>query len=141
MVLSRPLYGRRLVDTLLVTFGLSLVLFQLAVNIFGTTSPGISTPFGAGTIGASWAALFLAHGLEVVVSDPAADAEALTRARVAAAWPVLAELGRVAAGATPDNLRFEPDRTIELVEGAHVAEPNVYYSPGTGKYVALASVR
>ena len=30
---------------------------------------------GAGTIGASWAALFLAHGLEVVVSDPAPDAE------------------------------------------------------------------
>ena len=33
---------------------------------------------GAGTIGASWAALFLAHGLEVVVSDPAADAESQT---------------------------------------------------------------
>lgn len=30
---------------------------------------------------------------------------------------------------------------IEMVEGAHIAEPNVYYSPGTGKYVALASVR
>lgn len=51
LVLIRPLYGRRLVDTLLVTFGLSLVLFQLAVNIFGTTSPGISTPFGAVAIG------------------------------------------------------------------------------------------
>ncbi|MFB9981367.1 branched-chain amino acid ABC transporter permease [Mesorhizobium kowhaii] len=51
IVLIRPLYGRRLVDTLLVTFGLSLVLFQLAVDIFGTTSPGISTPFGAIQIG------------------------------------------------------------------------------------------
>lgn len=51
VVLIRPLYGKRLVDTLLVTFGLSLVLFQLAVNIFGTTSPGISTPMGALTIG------------------------------------------------------------------------------------------
>ncbi|MBZ0215635.1 MAG: hypothetical protein K8F25_03700 [Fimbriimonadaceae bacterium] len=51
IILIRPLYGRRLVDTLLVTFGLSLVLFQLAVDIFGTTSPGISTPFGAVTIG------------------------------------------------------------------------------------------
>lgn len=51
MVLIRPLYGRRLVDTLLVTFGLSLVLFQLAVNIFGTTSAGISTPFGSVMIG------------------------------------------------------------------------------------------
>lgn len=51
IVLIRPFYGRRLVDTLLVTFGLSLVLFQLAVDIFGTTSPGISTPFGAVQIG------------------------------------------------------------------------------------------
>lgn len=51
MTLIRPLYGRRLVDTLLVTFGLSLVLFQMAVNVFGTTSPGISAPFGAVTIG------------------------------------------------------------------------------------------
>ncbi|MGO1767480.1 MAG: 3-hydroxyacyl-CoA dehydrogenase NAD-binding domain-containing protein, partial [Advenella sp.] len=25
---------------------------------------------GAGTIGSSWAALFLAHGYQVVVSDP-----------------------------------------------------------------------
>lgn len=51
MVLIRPLYGKRLVDTLLVTFGLSLVLFQLAVDIFGTTSPGISTPMGSLAIG------------------------------------------------------------------------------------------
>ncbi|WP_425485887.1 3-hydroxyacyl-CoA dehydrogenase NAD-binding domain-containing protein [Achromobacter pestifer] len=69
---------------------------------------------GAGTIGASWAALFLAHGLEVVVSDPASDAEAQTRARVQAAWPVLTELGRVADGASPDALRFEPDLTLAL---------------------------
>jgi urea ABC transporter permease protein UrtB len=51
VVLIRPLYKKRLVDTLLVTFGLSLVLFQLAVDIFGTTSPGISTPLGALQIG------------------------------------------------------------------------------------------
>lgn len=70
---------------------------------------------GAGTIGASWAALFLAHGLEVVVSDPASDAEAQTRARVQAAWPVLTELGRVAQDASPDALRFEPDLAAALV--------------------------
>ena len=64
---------------------------------------------GAGTIGASWAALFLAHGLEVVVSDPSPHAEAQTIARVQAAWPVLAELGHVRSGATADALRFEPD--------------------------------
>lgn len=50
-VLIRPLYGRRLLDTLLVTFGLSLVLFQLAVVLFGTTPPGISTPLESFSIG------------------------------------------------------------------------------------------
>src|SRR5574337_144530 len=50
-LLIRPLYGRRLVDTLLVTFGVSLILFQMAVNVFGTTSPGIATPMGSIKIG------------------------------------------------------------------------------------------
>jgi len=77
---------------------------------------------GAGTIGASWAALFLAHGLEVVVSDPAGDAEAQTRARVAAAWPVLKELGRVAEGASSDALRFEPDLAAALADVDFVQE-------------------
>lgn len=77
---------------------------------------------GAGTIGASWAALFLAHGLEVVVSDPAPDAEPLTRERVRAAWPVLAEPGRVAAGANPDALRFEPDLEAALKDADFVQE-------------------
>ncbi|WP_447578445.1 3-hydroxyacyl-CoA dehydrogenase NAD-binding domain-containing protein [Achromobacter kerstersii] len=77
---------------------------------------------GAGTIGASWAALFLAHGLEVVVSDPASDAEAQTRARVAAAWPVLKELGRVAEGASSDALHFEPDLAAALADVDFVQE-------------------
>lgn len=50
-LIIRPLYGRRLIDTLLVTFGVSLILFQVAVDIFGTTSPGIETPMGALDIG------------------------------------------------------------------------------------------
>lgn len=78
---------------------------------------------GAGTIGASWAALFLAHGLDVVVSDSAADAESQTRARVAAAWPVLTELGRVSPGANPDALRFEPDLATAL-QGVDFVQEN-----------------
>ncbi|MGV2862074.1 3-hydroxyacyl-CoA dehydrogenase NAD-binding domain-containing protein [Achromobacter sp. AGC39] len=77
---------------------------------------------GAGTIGASWAALFLAHGLTVVVSDPVADAEAQTRARVQAAWPVLKELGRVVEGASPDALLFEPDLAMALTDVDFVQE-------------------
>ncbi|WP_088157848.1 3-hydroxyacyl-CoA dehydrogenase NAD-binding domain-containing protein [Achromobacter xylosoxidans] len=94
------------------------------------SSPATSNPpairriaiVGAGTIGASWAALFLARGLEVVVSDPAADAEALTRARVQAAWPVLAELGHVQPGASAEALRFEPDLEAALAGADFVQE-------------------
>jgi carnitine 3-dehydrogenase len=42
---------------------------------------------GAGTIGASWAALFIGHGYDVVASDPGPDAEAKMRAFVARALP------------------------------------------------------
>jgi 3-hydroxyacyl-CoA dehydrogenase len=47
------------------------------------------TVIGAGVIGASWTALFLANGLEVVATDVAPDAEAALKRFVAAAWPVL----------------------------------------------------
>ncbi|MGY3484675.1 branched-subunit amino acid ABC-type transport system permease component [Bradyrhizobium sp. USDA 4011] len=50
LLISR-IYQRQLVDTLLITFGISLVMFQLAVDVFGTTPPGIETPLGAVTIG------------------------------------------------------------------------------------------
>src|SRR5579871_2181595 len=63
---------------------------------------------GAGTIGASWAAWFLARGLDVVASDPAPAGEAFVRRFVAEAWPALTRLG-LAAGADPDRLRFVAD--------------------------------
>lgn len=65
----RPLYGRRLADTLLATFGLSLVLYQIAINIFGTSSPGIGTPTGWIEIGrytVSYYSLFLPLAAMVV---------------------------------------------------------------------------
>ena len=50
-VFIRPLYGRRLIDTLLATFGLSLILYQGATDIFGTSSPGVGAPGGFLTVG------------------------------------------------------------------------------------------
>jgi 3-hydroxyacyl-CoA dehydrogenase len=48
---------------------------------------------GAGLIGRSWTALFLAGGKQVTVYDPDASAEARTRATVEQSWPVLVSLG------------------------------------------------
>ena len=60
---------------------------------------------GAGVIGSSWAALFLASGRDVAVFDPSEATEAGVRSYVAEAWPILTELGLVRPGA-PGELRF-----------------------------------
>ena len=60
---------------------------------------------GAGTIGASWAAWFLARGMMVTVWDPRPEAEAYVRRYVAEAWPAMQRIGMV-AGAAPDTWRF-----------------------------------
>ena len=54
---------------------------------------------GTGVIGASWTALFLAKGLDVVATDIAPDAEASLKRFVEAAWPALKRLG-LAPGAS-----------------------------------------
>jgi carnitine 3-dehydrogenase len=71
---------------------------------------------GAGTIGASWAANFLAHGLDVTASDPAPEGEAFLHRYVAEAWPALTRLG-LAADASPDRLSFVRD-PLAAVAGA-----------------------
>jgi len=63
---------------------------------------------GTGVIGASWAALFLAKGLEVVATDIAPNAEVALRSFVATAWPALVRLG-LAPGASQSKLTFTAD--------------------------------
>ena len=60
---------------------------------------------GTGVIGASWTALFLAKGLEVVATDIAPTAEAALRKFVENAWPALKRLG-LSPGASQSNLKF-----------------------------------
>ena len=62
---------------------------------------------GTGVIGASWSALFLARGLQVVATDIAPNAEAQLRKFVESAWPALKRLG-LSAGASQTNLTFTP---------------------------------
>src|SRR5712672_328768 len=63
---------------------------------------------GPGAIGASWTALFLAKGLEVIATDIAPDAEASLKRFVQTAWPALERLG-LAPGASQSNLAFTAD--------------------------------
>src|SRR6202162_5764622 len=60
---------------------------------------------GTGVIGASWTALFLAKGLQVVATDVAPNAEAALRKFVETAWPALKRLG-LSPGASQSNLKF-----------------------------------
>jgi 3-hydroxyacyl-CoA dehydrogenase len=66
---------------------------------------------GTGVIGASWAALFLAHGLDVVATDPAPDAEERLRADVAATGI-----------AAPDRLTFVADLAEAVADADFVQE-------------------
>lgn len=75
---------------------------------------------GAGTIGSSWAALFLAHDLDVAVHDPAPGSEERIKKFVARAWPALVQLG-VAKDATPGSMRFCAD-PAEAVAGAQFVQ-------------------
>src|SRR5215469_12302045 len=63
---------------------------------------------GTGVIGASWTALFLAKGLQVVATDIAPNAEAALKKFVENAWPALDRLG-LSPGASQSNLAFTAD--------------------------------
>src|SRR5262249_44458467 len=78
---------------------------------------------GTGVIGASWASLFLAKGLQVVATDIAPNAEASLRKFVETAWPALKRLG-LSAGASQSNLKF----TADLAQAGAGAAP----VPGDG---------
>lgn len=78
---------------------------------------------GAGVIGASWTALFLASGRRVAVHDPAANIESAVRNYIDKAWPGLEELG-LTDRATPDAVSFA--RTArEAVDGVDFVQENV----------------
>src|SRR6266850_830293 len=77
---------------------------------------------GTGVIGASWTALFLAKGLDVVATDVAPDAETSLRRFVKAAWPALERLG-LAPGASQSRLTFTGDLPA-AVAGADLVQEN-----------------
>ena len=78
---------------------------------------------GAGVIGMSWAALFLASGRNVAVFDTLASAERSTRDYIEMAWPALRDLGLMKSGA-PGRLTFHKS-SVEAVREADFIQENV----------------
>jgi carnitine 3-dehydrogenase len=72
---------------------------------------------GTGVIGASWATLFLARGLDVVATDTAPEAEAKLTAIIARQWPAMERLG-LAPGASQSRIVF----TASLEEAVRDAD-------------------
>ncbi|MDL9999287.1 3-hydroxyacyl-CoA dehydrogenase NAD-binding domain-containing protein [Variovorax sp. J22P240] len=75
-----------------------------------------------GVIGASWAAYFLARGLDVDATDPSPGAEARLRAAVAQHWPTMERFG-LAEGASVERLHFH-DRLEDAVAAADFVQEN-----------------
>ncbi len=76
---------------------------------------------GAGTIGASWTAYFLAQGCDVRVWDPAAEFAKRTSAFVARVWPILEQLG-FGPGAAPDRAVYCDTMADALARATFVQE-------------------
>ena len=77
---------------------------------------------GAGTIGASWAAYFLARGFEVAAYDPAPNGEDFARRFIDNAWPTLQKLNAVQSGADRKRLSFFKDPAAAAEGAAFVQE-------------------
>lgn len=71
---------------------------------------------GTGAVGASWAAFYLARGLDVIATDPEPGAEANLRRAIDAAWPALKVLG-ISPKGSPEHLSFTPN-VAAAVSGA-----------------------
>ena len=77
---------------------------------------------GTGVIGASWTALYLAKGLQVVATDVAPNVEAALREFVETAWPALKRLG-LSPGASQSNLKFTA-ALAQAVGGTDLVQEN-----------------
>ena len=76
---------------------------------------------GAGVIGASWAAEYLARGFDVITTDPGPNAEANLRKYIDEAWKDLTNIG-LSKGASRDRLTFTTDMKEALSKADFVQE-------------------
>lgn len=103
--------------------------FQTAVHFVPPEQIERIAVLGMGSVGASWAALFMAKGMEVVAYDPAPDAQLRARSFISQAWPALVELGRTQqAGPDWSHLRFV-ESPAEAARQAQAIQENIPEKP------------
>jgi carnitine 3-dehydrogenase len=96
------------------------------VNCIPPEKIRIIAVIGTGSVGASWASLFLAKGIQVNAYDKRPDAKLKTKEFIQAAWPALHELG-VTPLKQPNLALLSFSSTIqEAVRGADLVQENVY---------------
>ena len=91
-----------------------------SAELFSVDSLHTVAVIGAGTVGASWAACFLANGLDVVAVDPVREELDLRRA-IDAMMPALESIG-LAAGLDQRRLRFSTQISDDLAAVQFVQE-------------------
>ena len=79
---------------------------------------------GSGVIGASWSALFLAAGYDVINYDPDPDNASKTEAYIDQAWGSLTDLGLISEKSSPNRIRYV-DRVADAAEGAQFIQESV----------------
>lgn len=85
---------------------------------------------GTGSVGASWASLFLAKGIKVQAYDKDSDGRKKTVEFIKAAWPSLNQLG-ITALAEPDLGLISFSSSIKAaVQGVDLVQENVYEDIG-----------
>lgn len=96
---------------------------MIKIEIFMSYNKTIKTVaiVGTGVIGASWAAQYLARGLDVVATDPAPNAESNLRDYVEEAWPLLTKIG-LSPGASRQRLSFTRNMKDALSKADFVQE-------------------
>jgi len=76
---------------------------------------------GAGVIGASWTALFLASGKSVSIYDPSSDAKTTVKQYIENSWPILEQLELTENG-NPDNLSFHKNPADAVSNASFIQE-------------------
>lgn len=97
-----------------------------AVNCISPEKIQTIAVIGTGSVGASWASLFMAKGIQVHAYDTRTDAKQKTQEFIQAAWPALHELGVTPLKQPNFELLSFFDAVHDAVQGADLIQENVY---------------